>query len=615
MRHLKSIVLFCTLLQTSIVDSQSLTDISIAKYKDNKQAAISYTFDDGLLEHYSLLREQLRAHRFLATFAVIGNEVGRDHKGTPLMTWAQLRELAADGHEMSNHGWAHKNVTKLSAEELRYELLHNDTVMHDSIGVWPRTFIYPGNRFSNETIPICEQGRVGSRTKLASLGGKRTDTELRQWVDSLIHQGQWAVMMTHGISYGYDHFPDPNVLWRHFDHVDSLRQQIWIGTFADVSTYTKEREATSLTYNQMKDGTIEVIPSLSLDSTLYNMPLTLVINTNKSLKAKQGGKILKVTSDDQKQLIDFIPSEGKITITQQADPAWDDTKSKYWDACFQEVSIESTADGSLQKAYLYKSNRKGQPLIVSLHTWSGDYKQSDPLAKDVVDHDWNYIHPDFRGPNLRYEAMGSKLVIQDIEDAIRWAVKETYANPAEVHVVGVSGGGFATLATYMQGKYPVKSFSAWAPISDIRAWYWESRGRGQKYADHIAQAIGKGDGIDEQEAIKRSPLHQHYPKKLRKNARLYIYEGVHDGYRGSVPITHSLLMYNRIAKELKQPQISQGEILDIVVKQLRPEANPCDTILGRRIWLKHKAKNVSITIFEGRHEQLDGALTLIPVNK
>lgn len=59
--------------------------------------------------------------------------------------------------------------------------------------------------------------------------------------------------------------------------------------------------------------------------------------------------------------------------------------------------------------------------------------------------DWNYIHPDFRGPNRTFDSMGSQFVLSDIEDAIEFALKNTHADPNNVHIIGVSGGGFATL--------------------------------------------------------------------------------------------------------------------------------------------------------------------------
>lgn len=318
-----------------------------------------------------------------------------------------------------------------------------------------------------------------------------------------------------------------------------------------------------------------------------------------------------------------------ISCFSQKDPAWDDTSKSKWDSNFKEVDIPSSADGKIQKAFVYKSKSKApKPLIVSLHTWSGDYTQKDPINKEILARDWNYIHPNFRGANNKPEAMGSPLVISDIEDAIRYAVDYTNADPSEVHIIGTSGGGYATLLAYMNIKYPVKSFSAWAPISDIEAWYWESVGRNQKYAKDILNALGKNNAFDKEEALKRSPLVHAYPRDLRKGAKLYIYEGIHDGYKGSVPITHSINMYNRLVGELRYETsdldkiayqalsdsnlVSDKEIINLVTKRINPKYNPEQSLFGRNIYLFREYEDIQLTVFEGGHEQIPQALALIP---
>lgn len=314
----------------------------------------------------------------------------------------------------------------------------------------------------------------------------------------------------------------------------------------------------------------------------------------------------------------------------QNDPEWDDTSENGWSSAFEKVGIPSSADDKIQNAYLYKSRSKTpKPLIVCLHTWSGDYTQKDPIVKDILALDLNYIHPDFRGPNYTPESMGSPLVISDIEDAIRYALENTNSDPDQVHIIGCSGGGYATLLAYMNIRYPVKSFSAWAPISDIEAWYWESVGRNQKYAQHILSATSSSDGIlNNEEARRRSPIAHSFPKDRRKGAKLFIYEGIHDGYTGSVPITHSIHMYNRLIGDLKYNTVnpdsimckavsdtdlvSGKEILDLVVKRINPEHDPTKFLFDRAIHLFRKYENIELIIFEGRHEQIPEALELIP---
>lgn len=39
------------------------------------------------------------------------------------MTWPQLREMSDNGHEISNHGWAHKNFARFPIEEIKEDIL------------------------------------------------------------------------------------------------------------------------------------------------------------------------------------------------------------------------------------------------------------------------------------------------------------------------------------------------------------------------------------------------------------------------------------------------------------------------------------------------------------
>ena len=323
---------------------------------------------------------------------------------------------------------------------------------------------------------------------------------------------------------------------------------------------------------------------------------------------------------------------GVCSLFAQQDPEWDDTAKTNWPVLFEQIDIPSKKDGKIQKAVFYKSKSQSQrPLIISLHTWSGNYTQKDPLAKEILARDWNYIHPDFRGTNNHPQAMGSALVVSDIEDAIQYALQHSNSDPEEVHIMGVSGGGYATLLAYMGLEYPVKSFAAWAPISDIEAWYWESLGRKQKYAQDILQAVSTEGVFDQAEALRRSPITHQYPIEKRKNAKLSIYTGVHDGYTGSVPITHAINMYNRLVGELKyglsdmtkiMPKavsdsnlVSESKMISLVTKRLHPNNDRKQSLHGRDIHLFRKYQNIQLTIFEGSHEQLPQALSFIPYDE
>lgn len=288
-------------------------DIHVAKYYGDRKAAVSYTFDDGLKEHYTMAFPQLRRCGLKATFGIVGSKVGRDMKGTPCLTWAELRRMAADGQEIASHGWEHRNVTALSAEALRHEVQRNDSAISDSVGVFPLTYFFPGNRKTPETIAFCSQGRIATRTAQVSVGSKRDSLWLRSWVEGLLARGEWGVGMTHGITRGYDAFANPQVLWSHFDYVCTLRDSLWIAPMRDVAAYVAERDAVRLEVKR-SGGNITVRSSMRLDRTLFRHLLTLVIHTSAPITATQDGRQLNVAMHGTKATMDFDPNGGEIVI-------------------------------------------------------------------------------------------------------------------------------------------------------------------------------------------------------------------------------------------------------------------------------------------------------------
>jgi len=301
--------------------------------------------------------------------------------------------------------------------------------------------------------------------------------------------------------------------------------------------------------------------------------------------------------------------------------SWDDTLNTGWPAGFIPADILSSADGSIQRAWFYPSPAgKSAPLIVSLHTWSGDYSQEDPLAEEATRRGWNYIHPDFRGPNVTPHAGASALVISDIRDAIEYGLRHSGASPEDVHLIGVSGGGYAVLAAYMKLDYPVRSFSAWAPISDLESWYYECLSRDLHYASDIEKITTGGAGFDPAEARRRSPMFMDYRPGWRKDASLHIYTGITDGYNGSVPVTHSTDFYNRIIS-LKHPGqkelvLPDSTVISLLARRVNPGSGIGQKLAGRKVILSAGNEAASLLIFDGGHEMLvPHALSLIPVRE
>ncbi len=286
---------------------------------------------------------------------------------------------------------------------------------------------------------------------------------------------------------------------------------------------------------------------------------------------------------------------------------FDDTRKTEWDKDFKTVDIRSGLNDHIQKAYLYKTkSTQPKPLVISLHTWSGNYTQTDDLAEICRKNDVNYIHPDFQGENWTKNACCSELVIKDIDNAISYAIQNANVDTAKIYVIGVSGGGYATLSAFMKSKHNISRFSAWASISDLIAWYHESRIRKNGYADNILACTDSKNGLNEEMARHKSPLYWETPKNKLSQSELFIYAGIYDGIQGSVPITHSINFYNKLLTDLSVTDTSKYITLTEKLKllELRKPLGDFGTISGRKIFLKKEYENLKLTIFEGNHEML-----------
>lgn len=109
------------------------------------QKYIALTFDDGPNPRETpRLLDMLRSRNIKATFYV----VGRSAASHPNI----IRRIVAEGHEIGNHTWDHKNLKTLSDAQVRWQLDKTRNAIVSASGVRPRTMrppygaMYPAQR-------------------------------------------------------------------------------------------------------------------------------------------------------------------------------------------------------------------------------------------------------------------------------------------------------------------------------------------------------------------------------------------------------------------------------------------------------------------------------------
>ena len=289
--------------------------LEVLPYKDGKQCAISFTYDDGMLCQYTDVAPELEKRGFRGTFWIIGDRMDTESPDYPWMTWSQVADLSRRGHEMSNHTWHHPNLTLLTPDSIRQELWRCDSVLEAVTGIRPKTMAYPYNALNASIDSICREGRVATRLFQTGHGQVNSHTNadsLSTWLQSLLDNGEWGVTMTHGTTYGWDLWYDPQVLYNFYDEVKAVEDRVWVAPFAEVAAYCAERDSVQMSFACSSSG-CTVSSTMPLDTALYDLPLTVRLHggdwQDKHVVATQDGKPVAVANNDSVLQFDIVPGK------------------------------------------------------------------------------------------------------------------------------------------------------------------------------------------------------------------------------------------------------------------------------------------------------------------
>lgn len=267
--------------------------------------------------------------------------------------------------------------------------------------------------------------------------------------------------------------------------------------------------------------------------------------------------------------------------------------------------VTSSIDGEPQPCYFVPAGgEEPRPLFVSLHTWSNHFNTCDLSAweEEARLRDWHYLQPEFRGPNMRPEACGSRLAKQDILDAVDYVVAHYDVDEDRIYIGGASGGGHMTLvmAAHAPGRWAAAS--AWCPITDLAAWHAESKAMDSKYWRDVEAVVqgapGSSPEVDRQLRM-RSPLHL---LSEARNLPIEIATGIHDGHTGSVPVHHTLDAFNVLAGVHGAKAVTQAGIDTLSAEEPLDGPVEHDETFGRKLHLRRYAGPCRVSIFEGGHE-------------
>jgi len=345
MKYLSFTILCFCLSAPAFAQKKDGLDYTIAPWFNNKKAAVSLTFDDGLPGQYAVAVPLLDKYGFKGTFFMSVSIVNSQH-----ISWSIINKAALAGHEIANHALTHPHFPKMPLDSIAWECAESNKQMDALLPAQKMiTHAYPfgeggGNtekdRAIRKTVAPYFIGARATQNKpnpynaydFAKTNDDYYDINSRMIADSAsmanfgkdidetIAVGGWFCPTYHGIEDGWIITPG-KVFAQHLIELDKRKNSVWVAPFKNVIEYHKERNSATLKLISKKQWSWK----LSLTDTLTNrqnwtQPLTINLNTNGAVIKSISQKRKKLPFKQSGQVCVFDARPGKDNIEVQFAP-------------------------------------------------------------------------------------------------------------------------------------------------------------------------------------------------------------------------------------------------------------------------------------------------------
>ena len=262
-------------------------------YPDWKLKALSFSYDDGVIEDRELIKIFDR-YNIKATFNVsIGKAVKKPER---FIQPAEIKTLYKN-HEVASHGYLHRTMTLLGDRSLNEEIALNQEGIAKILGNPPPGFAYPYGRFTSAKAPtrvleaLAKNHLVYARTcKMA--GNFDLPQDFLQWHPYCHHNRAKGVAkkfldykaekMSVLIIWGHSYEFAANVKRKRAENwnlIDNLskelanKPEIWYATMGDIALYVNATRKLTIDKNEIKNNS--------------DLPVYLICNSKKLTIAPQ----------------------------------------------------------------------------------------------------------------------------------------------------------------------------------------------------------------------------------------------------------------------------------------------------------------------------------------
>ncbi|HET8580887.1 MAG TPA: polysaccharide deacetylase family protein [Candidatus Paceibacterota bacterium] len=178
-----------------------------------QNGAVTLTFDNGWLSHYTVVTPKLKSLGLTGTFYIITHEIA-DNGYPGFVSKAQIKQMYADGMEIGSHTQTHPHLTQLSAAQQKQEI---DGSKQDllALGVGAvDSFAYPFGEYDTTSTSLVEAEYGNARstnTGYATPDADRyhlprlvvlnstTPAQIESWIDEAAKDHVWLIIEFHQV--------------------------------------------------------------------------------------------------------------------------------------------------------------------------------------------------------------------------------------------------------------------------------------------------------------------------------------------------------------------------------------------------------------------------------
>ncbi len=313
-------------------------DHQVTRWYGGRGAAISVTFDDGLVSQVTVGAPLLNARGLKGTFYVM-SDPGWNAWPTYWEDWAVV---AAAGHEIGSHTISHAHLATLTETEIRTELRESrrtiELMIDQPLGM---TIAYPFGETTPQVEALTSEYYIAGRdvwspgymnyysddsadpVDFYAIGSYAFDypeittyETLAAFVDTAQATQAWFIPHIHSLETAQAQ----GVLAAFLDDLAG-RENLWVDTLGSVVRYMRERSAATLTATESKEA-ITLMLTHDLDSEIYNHLLTVRSTVPASwsgVTVTQGGFVQQlepmVEGSEFVVYYDVLPNGGAVFLT------------------------------------------------------------------------------------------------------------------------------------------------------------------------------------------------------------------------------------------------------------------------------------------------------------